>query len=184
MQNNHAKNQPSIPADIKTYLAWRFENLLPGTFKRNKAAFAHLNYPILAPLPTLKTKTRPIEECGSEGPFIYFVLDGSEGVCYIGKSKEPNVIKRWVRPGVGGPSSHYWTHSTQSGGSVFNIATGLRSGVGPFSLRYATLSSLLPVYGKKFGIITTTATSIALKVMEDALILALLPSWNNMREVH
>lgn len=178
MQNNLRKSLSSIPDDIKTYLAWTFKNLLPGTFKRSKADFAHLDYPIVAPLPTLKTKTRPIEECGSAGPFIYFVVDGVGGICYIGKSKESSVIKRWVRPGIGGPSSHYWTHSTQSGGSVFNIADGLRKEEGPFSLRYTTLSSLLPLYGRQFGILPTTPAALALKFMEDGLTQALSPLWN------
>lgn len=87
----------------KTYLAWQFSNVIPGTFKRNKKQFAHLDYPILAPLPPLAAKTKPIEECSAEGPFIYFVHDGAGDLCYVGKSKEKSVIKRWVRPGIGGP---------------------------------------------------------------------------------
>lgn len=167
-----------IPADIKTYLAWTFTELLSGTFKRNKKQFAHLNYPILAPLPIMKSKTRPIEECGSEGPFIYFLLDGAERLCYLGKSEEANVIKRWVRPGVGGLASHYWSHSIRSGGTVFNIADGLRDGEGPFSLRYTTLSALLPVYGEQFGISPNMPKSRQLALMEHGLILAFSPVWN------
>src|ERR1035437_4230988 len=102
--------------NIKTHLAWTFTNVLPGTFKRNRPEQAHLDFPILAPLPNLATKTRPLEECGSIGPFIYFVTDGAGRVRYVGKSKETSVIKRWVRPGVGGPAKHYWTHSTKTGG--------------------------------------------------------------------
>jgi hypothetical protein len=168
----------AIPDNIKTYLAWTFTELLPGTFKRNKKQFARLNYPILAPLPIMKSKTRPLEECGSEGPFIYFVLDGVERLCYLGKSEELTVIKRWVRPGIGGPASHYWSHSIASGGSVFNIANGLRRGEGPFSLRYVPLSALLPVYGKQFGISAEMPLVQKLKLMEDGLIFALSPAWN------
>ncbi|MBX3663538.1 MAG: hypothetical protein KF804_13890, partial [Burkholderiales bacterium] len=178
MKNSHNEPINSIPSDIKTYLAWTFNELLPGTFKRNKIQFAHLNYPILAPLPTLKTKTRPIEDCGAEGPFIYFVINGAKRICYIGKSKEKSVIKRWVRPGIGGPTSHYWTHSTKSGGSIFNIANGLRNGEGPFSLLYTPLAALEPIYGKKFGISPGTPTDLALNLMEDGLVATLFPPWN------
>src|SRR4051812_32050115 len=97
---NEESASAAIPADIKTYLAWTFKGLIPGTFKRKKVQFAHLDYPILAPLPTLKTRTKPLEDCGLPGPFIYFVLNEAGRICYIGKSKESSVIKRWVRPGI------------------------------------------------------------------------------------
>lgn len=167
-----------IPSNIRTYIAWRFTDILPGTFKRNKADFAHHEYPILGPLPQFGGKTRPIEDCPSLGPYIYFVVDGMERVCYIGKSKEDCVVKRWVRPGIGGPAKHYWTHSTKSGGSVFNIAEGLRRGEGPFTLRFVPLSELLPLYGMKFGILPIGTIDHALKRMEDCLVNELLPIWN------
>lgn len=174
-----------IPHEIRTYLAWTFETILPGTFKRNKAQFAHHDYPILAPLPTQKASTRPIENCPESGPYIYFVTDGAGRVCYVGKSKESSVVKRWVRPGIGGPSSHYWTHSTVSGGSVFYIADGLRKGKGPFSLRYAPISSILRVYGSRYGIDPKTPPEFALNRTEEELIASLSPIWNerNRREL-
>ena len=162
----------------KTYLAWQFCDLIPGTFKRNKRQFAHLDYPILGPLPANAAKTKPIEQCPAEGPFIYFVHDGIGQICYIGKSKEKCVIKRWVRPGLGGPSEYYWTHSTSSGGNVFRIAEGLKSNAGPFSLRYTSLSSLLPNYGPMFGISAGTDVDIALQRVEEGLIGLLSPKWN------
>lgn len=161
-----------------TYLAWQFSKIIPGTFKRNKKQFAHLDYPILAPLPTNAAKTKPIEQCPADGPFIYFVHDGAGRLCYIGKSKEQCVIKRWVRPGIGGPSEYYWTHSTVSGGNVFKIAEGLRLNEGPFSLRYTSLSALLPTYGATFGISTGMDADLALKQMEERLIGLLSPKWN------
>lgn len=167
-----------IPGNIKTYIAWKFTDILPGTFKRNKVKYSHHNYPILSPLPLLKGKTRPIEECSTNGPYIYFVLNGNESICYIGKSEENCVIKRWVRPGIGGPSSHYWTHSTETGGSVFNIADGLRRGEGPFTLRYTPLSEILPIYGKQYGILSNETINNALKLMEDCLVNDLSPVWN------
>lgn len=162
----------------KTYLAWQFSNVIPGTFKRNKKQFAHLDYPILAPLPTNAGKTKPIEQCPAEGPFIYFVHDGAGRLCYIGKSKEKCVIKRWVRPGIGGSSEYYWTHSTASGGNVFSIAEGLRRNEGPFSLRYTSLSALLPTYASMFSILADTDANLALQQMEQGLIGLLSPTWN------
>lgn len=175
---NSSIRSGQLPQGFKTFLAWSFNEVLPGTFKRSKKEFAHLDYPILAPLPKLKTKTQPLEDCGCSGPFIYFVLDRTQRVCYIGKSKEANVIKRWVRPGLGGPASHYWTHSITSGGSVFNIAKGLQAGDGPFSLRYSPLTELLPKYRSQFGISNGASTDIALRCMEAGLVTELSPLWN------
>jgi hypothetical protein len=166
------------PLWFKTFLAWTFTEILPGTFTRKKADFAHHRYPILAPLPSLGRATQPVEECDAAGPFIYFVLDGRGTICYVGKSQESNVIARWVRPGVGGPSSHYWTHSTKSGGSVFNIADGLRRGDGPYSLRYAPLATLTPQLAAEFDIAADAPTALALRRMEDGLLRTLLPAWN------
>jgi len=137
--------------EISTSLAWSFTHLLPGTFSRNKKQFAHLDYPILAPLPTGKTKTQPIEPISGSSPFIYFVTDASAKLCYVGKSQEESVFKRWIRPGNGGPTTHYWTHSTKGGGAVFNIAEGLRLEQGPYNLHVSTLDSLLAKFGQNLS---------------------------------
>jgi hypothetical protein len=132
-----------IPADLKTYIAWRFDRVLPGSFRRRKADFAHHEYPILAPLPSLGRNTPPIERSATPGPFVYFVCDTTGLVRYVGKSLENQVIQRWVRPGVGGPAKHYWTHSTRSGGAVFEIARGIATGSSPvFTLRYTPVAEL------------------------------------------
>ena len=175
-QDHTALNQIQIPNNIKTYHAWTFTDLLPGTFKRNKADFAHLDYPILAPLPPMKAKTRPIEECNSAGPFIYFVLDGNGSICYIGKTEESSVIKRWVRPDE--DKKHYWTHSTKTGGSVFNIAEGLRRGEGPFTLRYSTLAELMPEIGEQFGAFSASTEKLGLRLIEEGPVSILSPKWN------
>jgi len=75
--------QPTIA--FKTFKAWEFSHLLPGTFKRNKEEYLHMSYPIIGPLPTNKGKTRPLEECGTFGPFVYFVVDENDVVRYVGK---------------------------------------------------------------------------------------------------
>ena len=108
----------TLPTGLKTYLAWNFETVLTGTFRRNKADFAHHQYPILAPLPSDGRNTPAIEKSIQGGPCLYFVCDDRQHVCYVGMSKEDQVIHRWVRPGIGGPAKHYWTHSTKSGGCV------------------------------------------------------------------
>lgn len=171
---NHIDHSTVKPA-FKTHLAWTFTHVAPGTFRRNKADFAHHNYPILAPLPPHGSKTRPVEDCASEGPFIYFVHDAAGRLCYIGKSEEACVIQRWVRPATTG--ANYWTHSTKSGGNVFDIAAGLSRGEGPFTLRYTTLSDLLPMFGSRFGIPSHMLAKDALKKMEAGLTSALSPLW-------
>lgn len=128
-------------SDFPTSLAWEFTHLLSGTFRRNKADFAHLEYPILAPLPTHASETGPREGSSLVGPFLYFVVDDQGKVMYVGKSMEINVLKRWIRPDNGKPASHYWTHSTKGGGCVFKIAEGLRAGR-RYQLRYAPMSAL------------------------------------------
>lgn len=112
------------------------------------------------------------------GPFIYFVLNNKEQICYIGKSLERNVIVRWVRPGIGGPASHYWSHSTAAGGCVFEIAEGLRMGVGPFALRFSPLLELMPTYARKLSIAEYLSDEEKLKAMEVGLIDLFAPPWN------
>lgn len=165
--------------DIPTSLAWSFTHLLPGTFKRNKKQFAHLDYPILAPLPTAKTKTQPLESTSGAGPFIYFVVDASSRLCYVGKSQEESVLKRWIRPGLGGPTTHYWTHSTQGGGSVFNIAEGLRQAQGPYNLHVTNLEALLATFGEQLGVNSSMAAEDALTAIENYLIREMRPIWNH-----
>jgi hypothetical protein len=155
-----------LPDDIATRLAWRFESLLTGTFKRNK--YRHHDYPKLAPVPSHRAATRPIEDTDECGPWIYFVIDGKGRVRYVGKSEERCVLQRWIRPDDHKSApTHYWTHSTGSGGSVFNIARGLRQGEGPFELRYVSLARLDGQFARA-----------DLKKTEAHLIALLDPDWN------
>jgi hypothetical protein len=154
---------------LSTALAWEFTQLLPGSFRRNKADFAHHEYPILAPLPTHAARTLPKECAAMGGPFLYFVVDDTGAVCYVGKSEEKTVLKRWIRPGVGGPASHYWTHSTKGGGCTFKMAEGLRSGR-RYQLRFASLRSAEAAGAVPAG--------VPLEQAERHLIAALKPLWN------
>lgn len=163
---------------IPTYLAWSFTHILPGTFKRNRPEFMHHDYPILGPLPTSTTKQQPLEGGVVQGPFIYFIQDGNNSVFYVGKSEEPNVLKRWVRPGNGGPATHYWTHSIRSGGCVFNIAAGLRASNGPFHLRFTTLAILRERFADELRLNLALGEKDALQEAESRLIQALAPTWN------
>lgn len=70
---------PILLDGIRTYLAWSSNGVMEGTFKRNK--YEHHDYPIVTPLPPNGRQTRPLEECASPGPFIYFVTDGVGRVC-------------------------------------------------------------------------------------------------------
>jgi len=164
--------------DVATYHAWSFTEVIPGTFKRNKKIFRHHDYPIIGPLPSSGPKTPPLEGAGIKGPFIYLVLNKRGKICYIGKSQEKNLISRWVRPGEGGPVSHYWSHSTTTGGCVFKIAEGIRAGDGPYALRFSTLQELMPVYAKKLSISETLPEVQKLKAMEIGLINLYSPPWN------
>lgn len=168
-----------LPADIRTYVAWRFDAVLPGSFRRNKADFAHHLYPILSPLPKAGRHTAPLEASPSSGPYVYFVCDSGGLVRYVGKSLEEQVIHRWVRPGIGGPAKHYWTHSTRSGGAVFEIARGLQSGASMhYELRYLPTAELSSAYRTEFGIGPAHDTPTAAALAEAGLIRMLRPDWN------
>lgn len=163
---------------IPTYLGWTFTHVQPGTFKRNRAEFKHHDYPILAPLPPKGNQQTPLQGEAVHGPFIYVVVDDHQRVFYVGKSKEGNVLKRWIRPGNGGPAKHYWTHSTGSGGCVFNIAEGLRSGQGPYHLRFVSLATLHAQFASDLGLDDAQDEQTALAYAERGLIRALSPLWN------
>jgi hypothetical protein len=167
---------------IPTYLGWTFTHILPGTFKRNRAEFKHHDYPILAPLPPKGTQQTPMQGEAVQGPFIYFIVDDQRRVFYVGKSKEAHVLKRWIRPGNGGPAKHYWTHSTSSGGCVFNIAEGLRAEKGPYHLRFVPFTTLRTQFGRMFGLDDAQDIDTALTCAERGLIRALSPLWNHSRE--
>jgi len=89
------------------------------------------------------------------------------------------VLKRWIRPGIGGPTSHYWTHSTKGGGSVFNIAEGLRQAKGPYKLQVSSLESLLSKFGEQLRIDSSMPEEAVLTVIESYLIRELRPIWNH-----
>lgn len=161
-----------------TYLAWSFTGVLDGTFKRLKQEYEHHDYPILTPLPVQGTRQIPLEGSDLAGPFIYFLVDQAGEVHYVGKSKEKNVLMRWCRPGYGGPARRYWTHSTRSGGCVFNIAAGLQSDNGPFHLRFTPLSELRSRCSAVLGIDPAFGEKEALEHAERSLIAALKPCWN------
>lgn len=168
-----------LPSDLTTYKAWRFDSVLAGTFRRNKADFAHHDYPILAPLPHAGRQTQPIEASVHGGPYVYFVVDDAGWVRYVGKSLEGQVIHRWVRPGVGGPAKHYWTHSTRSGGAVFEIARGLQGGESAhYDLRYFGVPGLSQRHREQYGITAAHLAAQAAALAETALIRALSPDWN------
>ena len=168
-----------IPTELKTYHAWTFNSVLSGTFRRRKADFAHHEYPILAPLPTNGAKTRSREASDSGGPYVYFVCDDNSHVRYVGKSQEKDVLVRWIRPGVGGPTSHYWTHSTKAGGCVFSIAEALASGESKhFSVRYLSIAEMSPSALQRCGIPTNMAIEGLTGLVESALITICDADWN------
>jgi hypothetical protein len=165
-----------IPSDVVTHLAWTFESVLPGSFRRNKQAFAGIDFPILAPLPSGNTATEPVEGANEVGPFVYFVSDRLGEVHYVGKSKEKTVIRRWVRPGTGGPATHYWSHTNKSAGCVRRMAEGIRSGQGPFTLRFVSVAALPLHYLDRF--FSRHPEPDVLESIEKGFISLLNPTWN------
>jgi hypothetical protein len=161
-------------------LAWRFDGVLPGNFTRNKVDFAHLIYPLLAPMPTAGRNTAPLEEVGVTGPFVYFVVGADQVVHYVGKSLETSVVHRWVRPGIGAPSNHYWTHSKKTGGVEFEIAKALQSGARAFSLRYAPLHRIPAPYQAKAGVTSATTDKEGVEQLGAHFIKLLSPPWNRI----
>lgn len=170
-----AHGPQNLPAKMRTYVAWRFDRVLNGTFKRNKAQFAHHDYPILAPLPTAARNTPAQERSKLQGPYLYFVCDDQGRVRYVGKTLEDQVLHRWIRPGVGGPAKHYWTHSTARGGCVFNIADGLTAGRSKhFTLCYVPLAEIEASVWVSLG----HGPDVDLNLAEGFLIRALGADWN------
>lgn len=172
-------NPSPLPPTLKTYVAWRFDRVLPGAFRRNKAQFAHHEYPILAPLPTAARNTPALQRSRLGGPYLYFVCDAQERVRYVGKSKEDQVLQRWIRPGMGGPAKHYWTHSTAGGGCVFNIANGLQAGESShYTLRYVPVAEVPAGLWEQLGTDPGVALEADARRAESAFIRALAPDWN------
>lgn len=167
----------TILKDIPTALAWTFSSVLPGTFQRDKKAFAGIDFPILAPLPPQGSKTAPVEQHLGEGPYVYFVSDAAGRLCYVGKSLEKTVLKRWIRPGLGGPASHYWSHTNKTAGCVRKIADGVRTGNGPYTLRYTTLQAARTKLGGTV-VPDVLEPKAAIKALEDHFIATLKPAWN------
>lgn len=168
-----------LPEDLHTYLAWQFEAVLPGSFRRDKRDYAHIEFPILAPLPSDKAATRPLEGASKSGPYVYFVVDRHGDVHYVGKSKEKTVIKRWVRPGLGGPTTHYWTHTNKSAGCVRRIANGIHEGHGPFQLRFLSTVDIPESYCKQFSDLYPGIE--ALDRVEKGFMSMLGPTWNDSK---
>lgn len=169
----------SIPTNLKTYVAWRFNGILPGTFQRCKKAYAHLSYPILTPLPDAGSKTRSQERAALCGPFVYYVCDDAERVRYVGKSEEKDVVTRWVRPGIGGPAKHYFTHSRKTGGCVFSIAEAMNAGESShFTLRYVPVAEIGDDVLARLGIGRSGTLAEFAASVENALTKACGADWN------
>lgn len=167
-----------IPEDINTHLAWCFEEILPSRFRRSKIDFAHTDFPILAPLPPAPRQRRPIEGGDQPAPFIYFVLNASGDVCYVGMTLKAPFLSRWIRPGLGGPASHYWTHAIANGGCVKNIEAGLRAGDGPFELRFTSVMNLPLHYWGRLDLHEPLVDKHSVELAEERLTRDLLPIWN------
>lgn len=87
------------------------------------------------------------------------------------------MLKRWIRPGLGGPASHYWSHTNKTAGCVRKIADGVRTGNGPYTLRYTTLQAARTKLGGTV-VPDVLEPKAAIKALEDHFIATLKPAWN------
>lgn len=168
-----------LPTELKTYLAWKFDAVLPGTFRRVKKQFADFDYPILAPLPTHGAITPAKEGAGKAGPFAYFICDDVGNVRYVGKSTETHVVKRWVRPGIGGPSEYYWSNGNADGGCIVQIAKGLTAAESAFyTLQFVPVSEVGASLCHQLGVSEAGDQKSLSDHLKKAFIATLLPDWN------
>ena len=83
------------------------------------------------------------------------------------------------RPGIGGPAKHYWTHSTKSGGCVFEIANGLEKGLSShYSLRYVPFDEVSAAVLEHLGLTDMDSAVPNIEKVEKFLIQTLNPEWN------
>lgn len=83
------------------------------------------------------------------------------------------------RPGIGGPAKHYWTHSTKSGGCVFEIANGLEKDLSShYWLRYVPFEEVSDAALEHLGLSDMGSSVPTIEKVEKFLIQTLNPEWN------
>ncbi|MGZ8247692.1 MAG: hypothetical protein ACXWUF_06580 [Methylomagnum sp.] len=173
-------------------LAWRFTEVLPETFERDREKVRGIRFPIVTPLPLTGQPTKPIDPRHIDGPFIYALFAETGAIKYVGVATEEYILSpldRWIRPNKE-KTRHYWAHGTnkKNGGVVVKMAEGLVSGEGPYSLYFTNYGRVVPrlqnraaSLGVPFGGFASVASGKLLEELEHALIYSLQPPWNERK---
>lgn len=185
--------QPT-PQEMGLSLAWRFTDVLPGTFERDREEVAGIAFPIVGPLPTNANDTQPLEGASLVGPYLYVVTDGKGVFKYIGVATEAGLrspLKRWIRPDKFG-INHFWAHGTnkkRGKATVAWLAEGLTASEGPFELHFSNYRHFLAkmmAYATGKGIDGTELAKMSPKAFLEGLEFALIhrfqPQWNTQKK--
>ena len=82
-------------------------------------------------------------------------------------------------PGIGGPATHYWTHSTKAGGCVFEIANGLEKGLSShYLLRYVPFEEVSAAALGDLDVSSMNSSAPNIEKVEKFFIQTLNPEWN------
>ena len=175
-------------------LAWRFTEVLPGEFERDRKEVIGVKFPILGPRPTHGKHTPPLEGKGLVGPYLYLVVDGAQTAKYVGIATESGLIspiERWIRPDKQGFTDH-WAHGTNKRTGKATIAwvkDGLLTGLGPYSLYFSNhdhLTTAICTASAKQGGSSISLQQLSPKQfiieLEHSLIYALQPEWNTQKK--
>lgn len=176
--------------DLGFKVAWKFSELLPGEFERDRKEVAGIKFPVVGPLPTHGKQTPPFEGRELLGPYLYILVDARGQTKYVGVATESGLsspIERWIRPDKAG-TSEYWAHGTnkrKGKATVVWLKEGLLAGDGPYSLyfsNYAHLAADIKIStesrGGSYSPLQQLSAKKFIEDLEHALIFALQPEWN------
>ncbi len=176
------------------HLAWRFTEVLPGTFERDRKEVAGIKFPIVGPLPPYGKATPPLEGKGLTGPYLYVLFDQLGLIKYVGEATEERLtspLERWIRPNKE-KSKEYWAHGTnkkKQTATITHIAEGLNAGKGPYSLyfsNYRYFTDRMRVRSRSLGQPFTSTEALPpaafIHAVEHALIYRLQPEWNDKKK--
>ena len=168
------------PSELGLHLAWRFTEVLPGEFARDRAETRDKTFPLVGPLPNRGKETIPLEGEGLVGPYLYVVFDRGGEIKYVGKATEVGLVsplERWIRPNRE-KTKWYWAHGTnkKTKATVTWIAEVLNGGNGPLSLYFSNYRHFVDrirvrseIVGAPFFALESLAPEDFIKEVEHAL---------------
>jgi hypothetical protein len=183
------RSYPS-PKDLLLNLAWEFTEVIPGDFVRDRPLLRDKPFPIIGPQPT-GADTKPIDNAGAQGPFIYFLFNSLGEIMYVGKADERTVLYRWIRPDARN-GTYQWSHGTNSPtkkSTIEFISDELRAGRGPVRLHFSNITSLrgsvikrAEMLGISLAELNTLSDKQFTNELEHFLIYSLQPELNIQRK--